>query len=1141
MPAIHQFHPSCTVGDGVTKSLFYTRRLLRELGFASEIYCQDIPPELRDEVRGLPELPTGSDYLLLQHHSLGYRDAAWLEQLAAPRVLVYHNITPAHLLSGETLPALARLGREQLARWAPQCLGAIGVSDYNAADLREAGYRQVVTIPLLVDLDIAREQVWCRDTAQRMRETLNVVFVGRINENKRQHELIAVFEEFLHFVDQPARLVLVGGVTSEAYRDRLRALAGPHLASGRILITDKVQEPQLQAYYRTATLFACLSEHEGFCMPILEAMQHDVPVVAREAGALAATMGEGGLVLRADQTDPREIAALWHAVVTEPGLRQRIVKGQRRNLACYEPQDVRARLAAYLAEQGYLGGMQSLAAEAPAGGDAAEEAVVASRATDMSAASATPYWQVEGPIDSFYSLAIVNRHLAQALDTPERRVGLSRATGTGGGTDDTQWLQAHAPAAARLEARAHAFAAAGVAPDVTLRFHYPPWVDGVRGLVRGVHSYGWEESAFPQPYVDAFNRGLDVVTTLSTQVSKILRDSGVRVPMAVVGTGVDHVLAHTPRPLALPPEAQAGYRFLHVSSCFPRKGIDVLLKAWGQAFRAQDDVVLVIKTFPNPHNDVHAQLARLRRADPGYPRVAVINEDVPQDQLLWLYQQCHAFVAPSRGEGFGMPMAEAMLLGLPVIVTAWGGQTDFCTPETAWLCDYDFAFTGSHLGASHSVWAEPRADHLASLLREVHAASPEALRARTRAARDLVAREFTWARVAERTAAAVAKVQAQPLWRREPRIGWVSTWNARCGIATYSDFQRHAIADERLVMFAARTGSPLAPDEDFVVRSWQEDMRCPQLKDVEAALETRGIEALVIQFNFGFFSVAALGSLVRRAREAGIPSYVVLHSTADVNREDIQASLRTAAAELALAERLIVHGVDDLNRLKAFGLIENVQLLPHGVPVTPPEPSEALRAERGLAGKRVIAMYGFLLPHKGAQVLIRAFARLARMDADLHLVMVTALYPNPVSDDEKRACLALVEQLGLQGRVTMVTDFLPDAESQSWLQMAELVVYPYQFTQESASGAVRGGLAAGRAVAVTPLPIFGDVQDAVHTLPGMDEADIAEGIWALLSDPVQLQAVVERGRAWCDARRWPLVAQRLLNVIDGVANDFPGG
>src|SRR5690606_34117410 len=136
-------------------------------------------------------------------------------------------------------------------------------------------------------------------------------------------------------------------------------------------------------------------------------------------------------------------------------------------------------------------------------------------------------------------------------------------------------------------------------------------------------------------------------------------------------------------------------------------------------------------------------------------------------------------------------------------------------------------------------------------------------------------------------------------------------------------------------------------------------------------------------------------------------------------------------------------------------------LFPHGVLATPPLPDTSERARRGVEGKRVLATYGFLLPHKGAQQLLRAFAQLAARDSSLHLLMVTALYPSGVSVQEKRECEALVDELGLQKRVTFITDFLPDSESLAWLQLADLIVYPYQFTQESSSAAVRGGLAAG--------------------------------------------------------------------------------
>src|SRR5690606_8345901 len=109
--------------------------------------------------------------------------------------------------------------------------------------------------------------------------------------------------------------------------------------------------------------------------------------------------------------------------------------------------------------------------------------------------------------------------------------------------------------------------------------------------------------------------------------------------------------------------------------------------------------------------------------------------------------------------------------------------------------------------------------------------------------------------------------------------------------------------------------------------------------------------------------------------------------------------------------------------------------------------------------------------------------------------------------------------------------------SQAWLQTAELIVYPYQITYESASGALRGGLATGRPVAGTPLPIFDGAGDAVHRLPGTDETALADGLWALLGDEAELTRLAERARRWSDTRRWPDVSRRLWSMIEGDLND----
>jgi glycosyltransferase involved in cell wall biosynthesis len=345
---VHQFSPWIAPGDGASNGMLYTRELLQELGFSSSIYAVAIDPRLADKVVPFDQLQPAPDDVLLVHHSLGDPDAARLDRLACRRVLVYHNITPPHLLPADSvLPRLATLGREQLRAWADRHAGAIGDSENNSAELHAAGYRNVATIPLLVDVDKLRAAPWNKTFAARWRGARNVLFVGRICENKRQLDLIDMLFELAHFGDVPVRLILAGGTTSETYLERMHRRVHELGLGAQVAVAGKVSDEDLQALYRCADVFVCMSEHEGFGMPLIEAMLHDVPVVAVSGSGVDATMGEGGLLLDA-AAGARDTAAAVHMLLSEPALKEKVLAGQRRNLRRFERARVRGQLAQYL-------------------------------------------------------------------------------------------------------------------------------------------------------------------------------------------------------------------------------------------------------------------------------------------------------------------------------------------------------------------------------------------------------------------------------------------------------------------------------------------------------------------------------------------------------------------------------------------------------------------------------------------------------------------------------------------------------------------------------------------------------------------------------------------------------------------------
>jgi glycosyltransferase involved in cell wall biosynthesis len=261
---------------------------------------------------------------------------------------------------------------------------------------------------------------------------------------------------------------------------------------------------------------------------------------------------------------------------------------------------------------------------------------------------------------------------------------------------------------------------------------------------------------------------------------------------------------------------------------------------------------------------------------------------------------------------------------------------------------------------------------------------------------------------------------------------------------------------------------------------------------------------------------------------------VVFHSTADVQHGEQLKSLRDMQESLAGCARLMVHSVGDLNRLKDFGLRDNLLMFPHGVIDTPP-PAPGLRQQAAnLSGKTVIASYGFLLPHKGMPELIEAFALLAKKDPKMHLLLVNAEYPVPVSAELAETCRQRIAQPDLEGRVTLITDYLTDEESLAWLGIADAIVFPYQHTQESSSAAVRWGLSTGRPVFCTPLAIFEDVAEAVTFLPGTDSVSMADGLYKNLQHgSTALQA------NWLRNHGWTTVSARLRNVLLALSAENP--
>jgi glycosyltransferase involved in cell wall biosynthesis len=361
----------------------------------------------------------------------------------------------------------------------------------------------------------------------------------------------------------------------------------------------------------------------------------------------------------------------------------------------------------------------------------------------------TPFYRIVGLVGGSYSLAAVNRDLALALARSNPgRVRLELPQGV-------SWRNRLAvPRENRGEIWRLALPRGRRGPEVAISQHYPLHVPRRRGDVCLCYFF-WEESLVPEQTVAALNQGFDAVLAPTRYVAETLATSGLTIPAHVVGLAPDLVPFFQTRRRP----GQGIVRFLHVSSAFPRKGVDLLLRAYAMAFTAADPVELTIKTFPNPHNRVADQIAALLAAMPDAPAIRLIDGDIPRGAMFDLYRDADAMVLPTRGEGFNLPAAEAMAAGVPLIVSDSGGQADFCTERNARLLPCRLVPSRSHLARPGSQWFEPDLGELAQAMREIAVGDRDIAERAERARADVA--EMTPERLAARIDAVVGMVLAR--------------------------------------------------------------------------------------------------------------------------------------------------------------------------------------------------------------------------------------------------------------------------------------------------------------------------------------------------------------------------------------------
>ena len=345
---IIQVMPTVSFGDAVSNDARAIAKVIDEMGYKTAIYAENVDSRIKDKhVHKISRLQNiGRKDVVIFNHSTGTKLCYSLPELPGRKMMIYHNITPPDFFRpyNATATRLTQYGYEGTEFLADKIEYAMPVSEYNASELRRMGYRCDMFIrPILIPFeDYAKTP-----DGEVMRKYsgdgyVNIVFVGRIAPNKKQEDLIAAFSYYKKNINPKSRLIIVGSSGGmERYDKALKAYAEA-LMTEDIIFTGQISFPAILAYYRIADVFLCMSEHEGFCVPLVEAMYFDTPIIAYDSSAIADTLGGSGILI--NDKSPVFVAMVIDRLMKDEALRNYVLEKQRKRLADFSYENMKNRL-----------------------------------------------------------------------------------------------------------------------------------------------------------------------------------------------------------------------------------------------------------------------------------------------------------------------------------------------------------------------------------------------------------------------------------------------------------------------------------------------------------------------------------------------------------------------------------------------------------------------------------------------------------------------------------------------------------------------------------------------------------------------------------------------------------------------------
>ncbi len=347
---IHQILPSISYGDAISNHALEIKKILKSWGYKSEIYAQHIHPKLVYNAKIYTQYKklSSPENILIFHFSIGSEVSKFVKTLNDKKILIYHNITPYNYYIGinDTLVHLLRKGREELKEYSDIIDLALGDSEYNRKELAELGFKNTGILPIIVDFEAYKQEPDRKVLDKFEDDYINFIFVGRLSPNKKQEDVIKTFYYYNKCIDQHSRLFLVGSYNGmEKYYAQLKELV-KQLNLKNVYITGQVDFKELLAYYKLADVFISMSEHEGFCVPLLESMYFDIPIIAYNSTAVPYTLKGSGILVNEKRYE--NVAEMVQILVKDERIQNKIIESQRLRLKQFEKSKLETVLKKYI-------------------------------------------------------------------------------------------------------------------------------------------------------------------------------------------------------------------------------------------------------------------------------------------------------------------------------------------------------------------------------------------------------------------------------------------------------------------------------------------------------------------------------------------------------------------------------------------------------------------------------------------------------------------------------------------------------------------------------------------------------------------------------------------------------------------------